>query len=199
VKEEGSKVTIGLTDYAQSQLKDIVYVELPEMGSEFKKGESMGVVESVKTVADIFSPITGKVVETNLTLKDHPQFVNEDPYGKGWIVKMEVPDKKNSKGFYHPRPIKILYQRNCKWKTSLVTSPIRKRIVGRCSTPSREEGGGSLREHPPKYRLLKPLSLPEPLSEPDLIRHIERLQSRFLAVFLVQGLIITSFLLWYLL
>ena len=92
LKEEGGRATIGLTDYAQSQLKDIVYVELPEIGSEFKKGESIGVVESVKTVADVFSPITGKVVETNSTLKDSPQFVNEDPYGKGWMIKMEVTD-----------------------------------------------------------------------------------------------------------
>jgi glycine cleavage system H protein len=93
VKNEGSQATLGLTDYAQSQLKDIVYVDFPEIGSEFKKGESIGVVESVKTVADVFSPITGKVMETNLTLKDSPQFINEDPYGKGWIVKMEVKDK----------------------------------------------------------------------------------------------------------
>ena len=92
IKEEGSMVTMGLTDYAQSELKDIVYVELPELGSDFKKGESMGVVESVKTVADIFAPITGKVVKTNLTLKDHPQWVNEDPYGKGWMVTLETQD-----------------------------------------------------------------------------------------------------------
>ncbi len=92
VKNEGNQVTIGLTDYAQSQLKDIVYVDMPESGSEFKKGESIGVVESVKTVADVYSPVTGKVVEANFTLKDHPQFVNEDPYGKGWLVKMEIQD-----------------------------------------------------------------------------------------------------------
>jgi glycine cleavage system H protein len=98
LKDEGSQVTIGLTDYAQSQLKDIVYVELPEIGSEFKKGEGIGVVESVKTVADVFSPITGKVVETNLTLKGSPQFINEDPYGKGWIAKMEMRDKGELKG-----------------------------------------------------------------------------------------------------
>ena len=98
LRDEGSQVTIGLTDYAQSQLKDIVYVEFPEIGSKFKKGESIGVVESVKTVADIYSPVTGKVVETNLTLKDHPQFVNQDPYGKGWIVKMEAQNKKELKG-----------------------------------------------------------------------------------------------------
>jgi glycine cleavage system H protein len=96
--EEGNQAKIGLTDYAQSQLKDIVYVELPEIGSEFKKGESIGVVESVKTVADVFSPITGNVTETNLTLKDFPQYVNEDPYGKGWIVKMEIRDKGELKG-----------------------------------------------------------------------------------------------------
>lgn len=97
VKDEGSQVTIGLTDYAQSQLKDIVYVDAPETGSEFKKGDSIGVVESVKTVADIYSPITGRVTDTNFTLKDHPQFVNEDPYGKGWLVKMEIQDKEELK------------------------------------------------------------------------------------------------------
>ena len=98
LEDEGNQATIGLTDYAQSQLKDIVYVELPEIGSEFRKGESIGVVESVKTVADVFSPITGKVMETNLALKDFPQYVNEDPYGKGWIVKMEIRDKGELKG-----------------------------------------------------------------------------------------------------
>jgi len=97
-RDEGSQVSIGLTDYAQSQLKDIVYVELPEVGSEFKKGESIGVVESVKTVADVFSPITGKVVERNLTLKEHPEFINVDPYGKGWIVKMETLEREELKG-----------------------------------------------------------------------------------------------------
>ena len=98
LRDEGNQITIGLTDYAQSQLKDVVYVELPEIGSEFKKGESIGVVESVKTVADVFSPITGKVVETNLALKDHPEFVNVDPYGKGWIIKMETQDQKELRG-----------------------------------------------------------------------------------------------------
>jgi len=98
IKNEGSQVIIGLTDYAQGQLKDIVYVDFPEVGSQFKKGDSIGVVESVKTVADIYSPITGKVTDTNFTLKDHPQFVNEDPYGKGWLVKMEIQDRGELKG-----------------------------------------------------------------------------------------------------
>jgi len=98
VRDEENHVTIGLTDYAQSQLKDIVYVDIPEAGSDFKKEDSMGVVESVKTVADIYAPVTGKVVETNFALKDHPQFVNEDPYGKGWLVKMEIQDRDELKG-----------------------------------------------------------------------------------------------------
>jgi glycine cleavage system H protein len=97
IRDEGNKVTIGLTDYAQSQLKDIVYIDLPEIGSEFQKGESMGVVESVKTVADIFSPITGKVIGRNLGLKDHPEFINVDPYGKGWIVEMSDKDREELK------------------------------------------------------------------------------------------------------
>jgi glycine cleavage system H protein len=97
VRNEGNHATVGITDYAQSQLKDIVYVEMPEVGSRFKKGDSLGVVESVKTVADLYSPVTGKVVETNAGLKDHPQFVNEDPFGKGWIVRMEIEIKEELK------------------------------------------------------------------------------------------------------
>jgi len=97
VKEEGGQMKIGLTDFAQGQMKDIVYVDLPQAGSEFKKGEPIGSVESVKTVADIFSPVTGKVVEVNATLKDSPQLINEDPYGKGWIVKMEIKNREELK------------------------------------------------------------------------------------------------------
>ncbi len=98
VKNESGRATVGITDYAQSQLKDIVFVEMPEIGSKFKKGDSLGVVESVKTVADLYSPVSGKVVETNSTLKDHPQFVNEDPYGKGWMIKMELENNGELKG-----------------------------------------------------------------------------------------------------
>ena len=98
VRNEGSFVTIGITDHAQNQLKDIVYVDLPEIGSEYKKGESMGVVESVKTVADIFSPVTGKVIEKNLELKDHPEWVNTDPYGKGWLLRMELREREELNG-----------------------------------------------------------------------------------------------------
>lgn len=106
VKDEGSQVTVGLTDYAQSQLKDIVYVDMPEVGSEFKKGDGLGVVESVKTAADIYSPVTGKVIETNVSLKEHPQFVNEDPYGNGWLVKMEIQAREELKGLLSSKDYK---------------------------------------------------------------------------------------------
>jgi len=98
VRDEGGQVTIGITDYAQGQLKDIVYVDLPEIGSEYKKGESMGVVESVKTAADIFSPVTGKVIEKNLELKDHPELINTDPYGKGWLLRIELREREELNG-----------------------------------------------------------------------------------------------------
>ena len=98
VRNEENQVTIGLTDYAQSQLKDIVYVDIPEAGFSFRKGDSIGVVESVKTVADIYAPVTGKVIDGNFALKDHPEFVNQDPYGKGWLVKMEIQEKEELKG-----------------------------------------------------------------------------------------------------
>jgi glycine cleavage system H protein len=98
VRNEENQVTIGLTDYAQSQLKDIVYVDIPESSSDFKKGDSIGVVESVKTVADIYAPVTGKVIDGNFTLKDHPEFVNQDPYGKGWLVRMEIQGREELKG-----------------------------------------------------------------------------------------------------
>ncbi len=98
IRNEAGRATVGITDFAQAELKDIVYVEMPEIGSKFKKGESLGVVESVKTVADLYSPVTGKVVETNAELKSHPQSVNEDPYGKGWMVKIEIESKEELKG-----------------------------------------------------------------------------------------------------
>ena len=98
VREEGDEVTIGVTDYAQAQLRDVVYVDLPKVGSEFKEGDTFGVVESVKTVADVYAPVTGKVTDANMTLKDHPGFINEDPYGKGWLIKMEIRSREELKG-----------------------------------------------------------------------------------------------------
>ncbi|MGI6225344.1 MAG: glycine cleavage system protein GcvH [Peptococcales bacterium] len=81
---------IGITQYAQEALGDVVYVELPEIGTELEAGDTVGVVESVKAVSDIFSPLSGKVVAVNENLLDSPELVNQDPYGEGWIWEMEI-------------------------------------------------------------------------------------------------------------
>lgn len=85
-------VTIGITDFAQSELGDIVFVELEPEGSEFDQDEVLGTVEAVKTVSELFSPITGEVTEINEALEDDPELVNNDPYGDGWMVKLKVAD-----------------------------------------------------------------------------------------------------------
>lgn len=83
-------VTIGITDFAQSELGDIVFVELESEGSEFVKDEVFGTVEAVKTVSELFSPVAGEVIEVNSKLEDEPEFVNTDPYGDGWMVKLKM-------------------------------------------------------------------------------------------------------------
>jgi glycine cleavage system H protein len=90
VRTEGDTATIGITDHAQDELGDIVFVELPETGATFDAGDSFGTVESVKAVSDLYTPIGGEVVEVNEALNDSPEMINEDPYGEGWIVKIQV-------------------------------------------------------------------------------------------------------------
>ncbi len=90
VKIENDLVTIGITDYAQKKLRYIVNVELPEKGAEVRAGEGVATIESVKTVADVYSPFDGEVVDVNEELVDSPDLINKDPYGKGWIVKVRV-------------------------------------------------------------------------------------------------------------
>lgn len=89
-KAEGNTVTVGITDHAQSALGDVVYVDLPKVGRTLKKGETFGVVESIKAVSDLYSPLDGKVVGINEGLPESPSDVNADPYGKAWMVKIEV-------------------------------------------------------------------------------------------------------------
>ena len=91
-KKEDSKIRIGVTDYAQKKLKEVINVELPEEGEEVEKGDSIATLESIKTVADVFTPVTGKVVEVNTKLEEEPTLINEDPYGEGWIAVIEASD-----------------------------------------------------------------------------------------------------------
>ena len=90
VKIDGDTATIGITDYAQNSLGDIVYVELPKVGSKIEQFGNVGVIESVKAVSDLFTPISGEVLEINTTLDSDPAAVNKDPYGDGWLLKVRV-------------------------------------------------------------------------------------------------------------
>ncbi len=90
VKMDEKTATVGISDYAQQELGDIVFVEMPEIGKKAVKNETMGTIESVKSVSDLISPLSGKVIETNTLLEDKPEIINSDPYGKGWIVKIEL-------------------------------------------------------------------------------------------------------------
>ena len=92
VKIEDNIATIGITDFAQGELGDIVYLEIDSLDSEIALNEVFGTVEAVKTVSDLFMPVGGKVIEMNSTLEDKPELVNEDPYGEGWIIKIDISD-----------------------------------------------------------------------------------------------------------
>jgi glycine cleavage system H protein len=92
VKFEDNIATIGINDFDQGELGDIVYLEIDSLDSEFALNEVFGTVEAVKTVSDLFMPVGGKVIEMNSTLEDRPELVNEDPYGEGWIIKIDISD-----------------------------------------------------------------------------------------------------------
>jgi len=92
IRIEGQFGWIGITDYAQSELGDIVYIEMPAVGTKVEKGKSFGTIEAVKAVSDLFAPITGEIVETNPEVKDHPEIVNKDPYAAGWMAKISITD-----------------------------------------------------------------------------------------------------------
>ena len=98
VSLDGETATIGITDYAQSQLGDIVFVEFPDINSEINQNETFGVIEAVKTVADLFAPISGEIIEVNSSLEDSPNFINSDPYGSGWIIKIKINDSNEYNG-----------------------------------------------------------------------------------------------------
>jgi len=98
IKLDGQVGTVGITDYAQAELGDVVFVELPKAGTQVKAGQSFGTVESVKAVSEIFSPVGGEVVETNAALADSPEKINQDPHGAAWLVKIRLADPKEISG-----------------------------------------------------------------------------------------------------
>ena len=90
VRREEGTATVGITDHAQDELGDVVFVELPEHGTSFSAGDSFGTVESVKAVSDLYAPVGGEVVEVNETLNDSPELINEEPYGGGWMIRLRI-------------------------------------------------------------------------------------------------------------
>ena len=102
IRVDGKEGVVGITDYAQDSLSDIVYVELPDEGDSFKLGESFGVVESVKAAADLYIPVSGEVTAVNEDLPDAPEVLNTDPYGEGWMIKITIADPSELEGLMDP-------------------------------------------------------------------------------------------------
>jgi glycine cleavage system H protein len=90
IKVEGKKGTVGITDHAQGELGDVVYIDIADDITFVKAGESFGTIEAVKTVADMLAPVSGKIIDVNRSLNDHPEVINSDPYGEGWIIELEL-------------------------------------------------------------------------------------------------------------
>ena len=98
IRVEGGTATVGITDYAQQQLGDVVFVELPEVGRKLETGEAFGTVESVKAASEVFAPVDGEVTETNQALVDEPELVNQDPTGEGWFIKVKLTSPSDVEG-----------------------------------------------------------------------------------------------------
>jgi glycine cleavage system H protein len=105
---DGNNATIGITDYAQGELGDIVYVEIESIGDSLNKEEIFGSVEAVKTVSDLFIPVSGEITEMNENLQDNPELINDDPYGDGWIIKMKINDSSELNDLLSPEEYKDL-------------------------------------------------------------------------------------------
>ena len=109
IKIENGIATVGITDYAQGELGDIIFIELPEIGDSVQAEDSIGTIEAVKTVADIYSPMKGEISEVNLNLEDNPDSINTDPYDSGWIIKLNN-FTNNDENYLTPDPYKSLIQ-----------------------------------------------------------------------------------------
>ncbi|MGE5419170.1 MAG: glycine cleavage system protein GcvH [Chloroflexota bacterium] len=108
IRIEGQTATVGITDFAQSELGDVVFIEIETAGETIKKGDTFGTIEAVKTVSDMFMPVSGEVLEVNPDLDQSPDLVNKDPYGKGWMVKIKVSDPSESKNLLDAEKYKEL-------------------------------------------------------------------------------------------
>jgi glycine cleavage system H protein len=111
-RQEGKLIRVGITDFAQDALGDVVYVDIPEVGAEVKSGEPFGEVESTKSVSDIYAPVSGSVVERNAALVEIPETVNEDPYGDGWMILIEPSDPSEMEGLLDAGAYRLFTERD---------------------------------------------------------------------------------------
>jgi len=102
VKMENNSAIIGITDYAQHHLGDVVFIELPQIGNSIKQFESFGTIESTKAASDLYAPLSGEIIEANTKLQENPGLINNDPYGEGWIIKIKITDKEETKNLLGP-------------------------------------------------------------------------------------------------
>jgi len=111
LRSEGDLATVGITDYAQSELGDIVFVELPQAGDTVSQGKPFGTIEAVKTVADLFSPVSGEVSEVNPKIEEDPAVMNKDPYGEGWMIKVRMSDSSQINSLLSPTDYRALIEK----------------------------------------------------------------------------------------
>ena len=109
IRIDGNTATIGITDFAQGELGDIVYIDIDSIGNDLDGNEIFGTVEAVKTVSDLFMPIKGKVLEINSDIESTPEIVNEDPYGKGWIIKIEIPEDQDISNLLSDEELSLIH------------------------------------------------------------------------------------------
>jgi glycine cleavage system H protein len=108
IRVEGDTGVVGISEYAQGELGDVVFVELPQIGRQVKQSESFGTIEAVKAVSDIYAPLTGEVLEVNSDLEKAPELVNKEPYGKGWMIKLKITNKVELNNLLDPKAYRIL-------------------------------------------------------------------------------------------
>jgi glycine cleavage system H protein len=111
VKVEANKARIGITDYAQQSLTDVVFIELPKQGEEIQKGEELSLVESVKSVSEVYSPLSGKILRVNQALSDSPELINKSPYERGWMAEIELSDREELNELLTPNEYKKLIKK----------------------------------------------------------------------------------------
>jgi glycine cleavage system H protein len=111
LQAEDGVATVGITDYAQSELGDIVFVELPQVGDTVSQGEPFGTIEAVKTVADLFSPVSGEVSEVNPKIEEDPAVMNKDPYGEGWMMKIKMSEASQADSLLSPTDYRALIEK----------------------------------------------------------------------------------------